>query len=157
MAEEASVTLTVATGGGRTVTAVIPVRPSLVATTFVVPTLTAVITPSDDAVAIALLLVDQVTTRPVRSAPEPSFVVAVAVVVSPATREDFARETVTLATGAGPEGPPPPPPHAIAAKHKVIAVRLGSGMKGPLVACTAREDQYRRRPLFRKRNFANAP
>src|SRR6266404_6587698 len=55
--------------------------------------------------------------RPERTVPLASLVVAVALVVSPSSMEDFASATSTLATGTGPV-PPPPPPQAIAAREQ---------------------------------------
>src|SRR5882762_9934853 len=61
--------------------------------------------------------------RPERTDPLASFVVAVALVVSPSSIEDFASTTSTLATGTGPvpPPPPPPPPQATAAREQTAA------------------------------------
>src|SRR5258705_9057261 len=60
------VTATEATGTRATVTDALPVRPSLVAVMFVVPEPTAVTSPLAVTVAIAVLPLAQVTTRPLR-------------------------------------------------------------------------------------------
>src|SRR6267378_1967304 len=59
--------------------------------------------------------------RPERTDPLASLVVAVALVVSPSTIEDFPSATSTLATGTGPVPPPPPPPQATAAREQTAA------------------------------------
>jgi hypothetical protein len=77
------VTVTVATGVSGTdvtVTAAVPLLPSLVAVIVAVPTATPVTTPPDETVAAAVLLEVQVTVRPVRVFPFASFTVAMRVV-----------------------------------------------------------------------------
>src|SRR6266404_747344 len=64
--------------------------------------------------------------RPSRTDPLASLVVAVALVVSPSTIEDFARATSTLATGTGPVEPPPPPPQAIVAREQTVAALIAN-------------------------------
>src|SRR5438105_11294626 len=58
-------TVTAATGAGVTVSGALPVLPSLVATMFAVPELTADTTPADDTAATAVLSEVHVTMRPV--------------------------------------------------------------------------------------------
>jgi len=123
IAVEASDTVTDATGGRPTVTVAVPPLPSLVAVIVAAPTVTAVTSPIEDTVATEGLLVHHAVTRPERTLPLASSAVAVAVVVSPITSEDFPKSTATLATGVGPVAPPPPP-QLIAAKHNAIAARL---------------------------------
>jgi hypothetical protein len=79
--EEASVTVTLATGGTVTVTVANPLCPSLPATMLAVPAATAVTKPAGDTVATAVLSDDQVMARSVRMVPPASLGVAVAVVV----------------------------------------------------------------------------
>lgn len=95
----AGATVTVATGASVTVTDDVPVFPSLVAVMVAVPAATPVTTPLDDTVAIALLLDDQVTTRPVSTLPAKSFVVAVSVVVPATKMLAVDGDTVTVDTG----------------------------------------------------------
>jgi|PersoiStandDraft_1058852.scaffolds.fasta_scaffold185030_1 hypothetical protein len=132
MVEEASDTVTVATGGTATVSIAVPVRPSLAAVMLVVPALTAVTDPVVDTVATAELFDDQLMARPVRTLPLASLAVPVAVVVSPIRIEERARSTERVAIGAGPVTPPPPPPQPNAAIDKAIAVRTRSGIETPL-------------------------
>ena len=68
-------------GGAFTVSCTLPVFVSLVATMDADPGATAVTNPLDDTVAMAVLLLDHVTTRPVRMKPLASRVTAVACVV----------------------------------------------------------------------------
>src|SRR5690349_6258807 len=78
MLGEAGVTVTVATGVGLTVTAEVPVLPSLVAVIVTGPPVaTAVTRPLAFTVAIVASLVVHVTVRPVRGVPPASFGVAV--------------------------------------------------------------------------------
>jgi len=74
-------TVTEATGTATTLMVALPVFPSLVAIMVVEPTPVAVTSPVDDTVAIAVLPVLHVTTRPVRTVLFKSYVVAVACVV----------------------------------------------------------------------------
>jgi hypothetical protein len=73
-----SETLTVATGTGTTVAVALPLFPSLVAVITAVPGATAVTTPSAETEATVGVAEDQVTTRPVSTAPLPSRVTVVA-------------------------------------------------------------------------------
>lgn len=101
-------TLTLATGGGITVTVADPSCPSLDATIVTgPPMLTAVTSPVDDTVATALLVDDQVTVRFVRLLPWASRVVAVSCAVWPTVMDDEGGETTTEATGGGGSVPPP--------------------------------------------------
>src|SRR5450759_5960434 len=129
MVEDASDTVTVATGGTATVSIAVPVRPSLAAVMLVVPALTAVTDPVVDTVATAELIDDQLMARPVRTLPLASLAVPVAVVVSPIRIEERARSTERVAIGAGPVTPPPQPNAAI---DKAIAVRTRGGIATPL-------------------------
>jgi hypothetical protein len=99
-------TATVATGGGGgggavTVTVAEPVCPSLVATMLAVPGATALTYPVADTVAVAVLELDHVTTRPVSTFPLASRRVAVACVPCPATSDETFTVTATVATGTG--------------------------------------------------------
>jgi len=76
-------TVTVATGTRFTVTADVPLLPSLVAVIVTDPAATPRTRPLALTVANAALLVDHVTTRPVRVAPVESFMVAVSWTVCP--------------------------------------------------------------------------
>jgi|SRR5688500_2113333 len=105
MEAELSATATLATaaggGGGEegTVSAALPLRPSLVAVICTVPTATAVTRPDPETVATAELLELQLTARPVRTALLASRVVAVACVVWPGFSELAASSTLVDATG----------------------------------------------------------
>jgi hypothetical protein len=77
-------TVTLATAAGTTVSAAVPVFPSLVAVMTVAPAPTAVTIPEDDTFATAVFPLLQITTRPVRTLLLASRVVAVACVVWPA-------------------------------------------------------------------------
>jgi hypothetical protein len=121
-------TVRLATAGSETVTIVVPMTDSLVATTLAPPGAIAVTNPAGETVRILGLLVDQLTARPASTPPAASRVVAVAVVVSPIRRVDFSIPTLTLATGAGPAAPPPPP-QLTAATHNAMAVRERSWIK----------------------------
>jgi hypothetical protein len=92
-------TLTVATGAGVTVTATVPVFPSLVAVTVVEPAATPVITPFGLTVASAELPLDHVTVRPPSAAPVESSGVAVTWAVRPTGTLTAAGLTLTDATG----------------------------------------------------------
>jgi hypothetical protein len=95
-------TATLATGAGVTVRGALPLLPSLVATMFAVPGLTAVTSPVvDETVATAVLSELQVIVRPVSVLPLASSVVAVACDVPTAVMVVGLRLTVTVATGAG--------------------------------------------------------
>jgi hypothetical protein len=92
-------TTTAATGTGATVRMELPVFPSLVAVIVADPAECAVTSPLPSTVAIASLLEDQVIGRPVRGLLFASRVDAIACVDCPASIDDAARDTVTLATG----------------------------------------------------------
>ena len=94
-------TVTVATGGGLTVIAAVPVLPSLVAVIVAVPWATAVTTPVTLTVATAVLLDVHVMVRPESTLPFASVVVAVSVVVCVGTNVAVDGVTVTVLTGAG--------------------------------------------------------
>jgi len=81
---DAGVTVTLATGTGVTVTLDVPLFPSLVAVIVAEPVTTPVTSPLPFTVATAVLLLDQVTTRPVSAAPFASFGIAVSCTVWPA-------------------------------------------------------------------------
>lgn len=88
-------------GGAFTVIVAVPFCPSLLAVIVAVPAATAVTTPLLDTVATDWLLDDQSTTRPVRTLPCESFVVAESVVVVPTSIVAVVGETSTVATGTG--------------------------------------------------------
>ena len=88
-----------ATGAGVTVIVAPPILPSLVATTFAVPTDTAVTAPAADTVTTAGSLELQTTLRPVSTPPFAANVVAVACAVPTAVMEFELRVTLTDATG----------------------------------------------------------
>jgi len=94
-------TVTDATGTGVTVRSAEPLLVSLVALILAVPAATAVTNPLEETVATPVLSDDQVITLPVKAWPLASRVVAVACVVCPATTEEEASETLTVATGIG--------------------------------------------------------
>src|SRR5712691_7344326 len=98
---DAGVTVTLATGTGVTVTLDVPVFPSLVAVIVAEPVATPVTSPLPLTVAMAVLLLDEVTTRPGRGFPFASFGVAVSCTVSPTCTLAGDGVTVTLATGTG--------------------------------------------------------
>jgi hypothetical protein len=97
---EGAATVTEATGAGVTVTADVPVFPSLVATIFAVPVLTAVTSPARDTVATPVFSELHVIVRPDSTPPFASTSDADACVVSTALIELLASETVIEATGA---------------------------------------------------------
>src|ERR1041384_3775229 len=99
MLADAGLTVTVATGTGVTVVAAVPLLPALVAVIVAEPTATAVTRPLLFTVAIAVLLLDQVTTRPVSVLPAASFVTADSCWVVPTLTLADAGLTVTDATG----------------------------------------------------------
>lgn len=99
-------TETVATGAGGgggavTVTVALPVLPSLVAVTWVVPAPTAVTSPLAFTEATAEFALDQVITRPVSTLLLASRVVALSWEVFPTCTLGVAGETETVATGMG--------------------------------------------------------
>jgi hypothetical protein len=91
-------TTTLATGIAVTLTAAVPLLPSLVAVIVAVPTPTPVTTPAVT-VAIALLLDDQLIGRFVTTLPNESFTVAVNVAVLLVRMLADGGDNVTLATG----------------------------------------------------------
>src|SRR4051812_40356607 len=93
------VTVTLATGIAVIVIVALPVFPSLAAVIVADPAACAVTSPLPSIVATASLLDDQLTGRPARTLLFASRVVAVACVDCPASIDDAARDTVTLATG----------------------------------------------------------
>jgi len=95
------VTLTDATGTGRTVTDAEALCPSLVAVILAVPGPMAVTRPVRLAVATASLSLAHVTTRPVSGFPAASRGVAVSWPVWPTITPRVGGVTVTLATGTG--------------------------------------------------------
>src|SRR5712692_407432 len=99
MPAEAGLTLTDATGTGFTITAAIPVFPSLVAAIVAAPSARPVTRPLADTVATALLLVVQVTVRPLSGLPFASLGVAVSCTVAPTRTTAVAGLIVTDATG----------------------------------------------------------
>src|SRR3989442_3351673 len=99
MDADAGVTVTEPTGTLVTVTAAVPLFPSLVAVIVAEPAATPVTNPLPLTVAAAGLLDAQVTTRPVSAAPLASFGVAVSCTVCPLCRFAVAGLTVTDATG----------------------------------------------------------
>src|SRR5216117_2751971 len=78
---DAGVTATVATGTGVTVILAVPLCPSLVAVIVAAPVATAVTSPVEFTLAVAVLLLDQVTARPLSGVPFASFGVAVSCAV----------------------------------------------------------------------------
>ena len=97
---EAGLTLTDATGTALTVTAEVPVWPSLVALTVAAPAVTPVTTPLPFTVATAASLVDQFTTRPDNAFPLASWGVAVSCTPAPISTLTTAGVTSTCATGS---------------------------------------------------------
>ncbi len=89
------------TGAADTEIVAVPDFPSLVATTFAVPTATPVTTPDAETVAAAGLSELHDTTRPPRLVPPASLSVATSATVFPTTTLGAAGDTTTLATGAG--------------------------------------------------------
>jgi hypothetical protein len=94
-------TATLATGMLVTVTAELPLLPSLVAVTVAVPEATPVTTPLDETVATPVLLDDHTTVRSSTVTPFASFTVTVKAVVCPAVTLAVAGVTATLPTGTG--------------------------------------------------------
>src|SRR6266704_1218843 len=99
MLAAAGLSVTDATGTLDTVTTAVALCPSLVAVIVADPSATPVTTPLADTVATALLLVVQVTTRPLSVLPLASLRVAVSCTVPPTYRFGAAGLTVTAATG----------------------------------------------------------
>src|SRR6266480_1017113 len=95
----AGLTVTEATGTTITVIAAVPLLPSLVAVIVAEPAATPVTKPLLLTVATAVLLLDHVTTRPVRVPPAESLVTAESCRVPPTKRLADAGLTVTDATG----------------------------------------------------------
>src|SRR5204862_5294670 len=93
------VTVTEATGASVTVTSDVPLCPSLVAVIVAVPAPTPVTSPLPFTRATAVLLLDQVTTRPSTRLPSASFGVAVSCTVAPCCTLAGDGLTVTEATG----------------------------------------------------------
>src|SRR5438128_1900801 len=96
---EAGATLTEATGTCTTVMADVPLCPSLVAVIVTVPATLPVTSPLELTVASMVLLLVQVTVRPVSGLPFASFGVAASWTVLPSFTEADAGVTVTEATG----------------------------------------------------------
>ena len=94
-------TSTDATGTLITVIAAVPLCPSLVAVIVAAPTTTPFTTPLPFTVATAVLLLDQVTTRPDSGLPVASLGVTVSCPVPPAATVTVAGLTVIDATGTG--------------------------------------------------------
>src|SRR5947207_618883 len=99
MVADGGFTVTDATGTSVTVMAEVPFFPSLVAVMIALPADPPVTRPLELTVATEALLVDHVTTRPVRVAPAASFVTAVSCCVAPTTMLADAGPTITEATG----------------------------------------------------------
>src|SRR6266566_2449221 len=85
--------------GACTVTADVPLLPSLVAVTVAVPAATPFTSPLLLTVAILVLLLAHVTVRPVSAVPAESFGVAVSCAVCPTVKLAVAGATATEATG----------------------------------------------------------
>src|SRR5262245_43222727 len=83
-----------------TVTAAVPLFPSLVAVMVADPPASAVTNPFDETPAMPPALLAHVTTRPVRTFPAESLVTALSCCVAPTSRLADAGVTVTDATGA---------------------------------------------------------
>jgi hypothetical protein len=94
--------VTDATGaGGFTVTAAVPLRPSLVAVIVADPGVALLTSPLPDTVATSVSLLVHLTVRPISALPAASLAIAISCTVSPTTSVDAAGMTVTDATGAG--------------------------------------------------------
>lgn len=121
-----SETVIVETGTGVMDTTASPLTPAEVAEMFAEPAATPVTNPSDDTVAIASELEDQVKDFPLRTVPPASFAWAVAVKVFPTSSVAEGAVTITEAIDAtggalippAPPSPLPPPPHAAAAMRR---------------------------------------
>src|SRR5438093_7333578 len=98
MLAEAGLTVTDATGTRFTVTAAVPLCPSLVAVIVAAPAATPVTSPVEDTVATAGVPDAQVTARPVSTLPAASFRVVVSCTVAPTSMSAVAGLTVTDAT-----------------------------------------------------------
>src|SRR5947208_14199981 len=98
---DAGLTATDATGTLVTVSAAVPLFPSLVAVSVAAPTATAVACPAPFTVATAGLLLDQVTVRPPSGLPTASRVIAAYCAVCPTPIVAVAGVTLTDATGSG--------------------------------------------------------
>src|SRR5437773_949325 len=96
---DAGVTATVATGTGVTVILAVPLCPSLVAVIVAAPVATAVTSPVEFTLAVAVLLLDQLMVRPESGLPFASFGVAVSCTVCPTCTLADAGLTATDATG----------------------------------------------------------
>jgi hypothetical protein len=96
---EAGLTVTEATGTFATVTAAVPLFPSLVAVIVAEPATLAVTRPAALTVATVVLLLTQVIARPVNTLPAESLVVAVNCAVLLTNRLTEAGAIVTEATG----------------------------------------------------------
>src|SRR5439155_13297291 len=97
---DVGLTATDATGTLDTVTAAVPLFPSLAAVIVAAPALTPVTIPLADTVATPLLPLDQVTVRPVSGLPLASFGVAASCTACPTDTLADAGLTLTDATGA---------------------------------------------------------
>src|SRR6266581_3376693 len=95
----AGLTVTDATGTLDTVTAAVPLFPSLVAVIVAAPAATPVTSPVADTVAIARFALAQLITRPVSTFPAASLVTALSCVVPPTKTLAVAGLTTTEATG----------------------------------------------------------
>src|SRR5438034_1379265 len=100
MLADAGVTVTDATGTGVTVMAGAPLFPSLVAVIVAVPAVFPVTSPLALTVATAVLLLAQVTVRPLSGFPFASFGVAVSCTVWPTCTVPVAAVTVRPATAS---------------------------------------------------------
>jgi hypothetical protein len=94
-----SVTATLATGTGETVSVAEPFTPSLVAVIVALPAATPVTRPVELIVAAAVFELDHVTARPVSSLPLPSFTTTTACTVFPTVTLFGVMDTETDATG----------------------------------------------------------
>src|SRR5207247_3654425 len=99
MLAEAGLTVTDATGTRFTVTAAVPLCPSLVAVIVAALAATPVTSPVEDTVATAGVPDAQVTDRPESTLPAASFRVVVSCTVAPTSTTAVAGLTVTDATG----------------------------------------------------------
>ena len=99
IADDAGLTLTEATGTAVTLTAAVPLLPSLVAVIVAEPAALAVTSPPALTVATVVLPLAHVIVRPVSTLPAESFVVTDSCAVWPTNRLVEAGFTVTAATG----------------------------------------------------------
>src|SRR5437667_324809 len=102
---DAGLTATDATGTLVTVSAAVPLFPSLVAVSVAAPTATAVACPAPFTVATAGLLLDQVTVRPPSGSPNAARLLAAYCAVCPTPIVAVAGAPPTGAAGHGPPGP----------------------------------------------------